>query len=423
MHFDARAAKLLQPGQHLVVDGCPGLRLVASATTKTWTYRYKAADGRMKQVAFGHWPAVPVSAAAAQWQALRDQRGAGIDPGQAKREAKQAEKSFSSEPAVYAVRDLVADYITGHLLPNRNPDGAESARRALVRMLDEDPDFAAMPAESVSRSHAFNVLDARKEFPMKTAKLKSLIGAAWDYALDAGRVDGNTPNWWRAVMKGRLKSKGKIMGGVHVGTKRRLLTSGEVATLLRWLGNMHQTARDVIVLYLWTCTRGGEILKMRPEHVGMEGDVLWWTIPKALTKNEGHAQAEDLRVPLFGHARAVVERRLKAVGKSGRIFDDAKGGEYTQRDFSTYIYNLQPYSEKVTLRKGDGLVIPVTNWSPHNLRRTGRTLLAALGCPDEVGEAILGHMPAEMVATYNAYSYDVERVEWLAKLAGYLERL
>ena len=25
MHFDARAAKALQPGAHLTIDGCPGL--------------------------------------------------------------------------------------------------------------------------------------------------------------------------------------------------------------------------------------------------------------------------------------------------------------------------------------------------------------------------------------------------------------
>jgi len=32
----------------------------------------------------------------------------------------------------------------------------------------------------------------------------------------------------------------------------------------------------------------------------------------------------------------------------------------------------------------------VPKWAPHDLRRTGRTMLAALGCPTEVGEAILG---------------------------------
>ena len=54
MQFDARAAKLLRPDQHLVVGGCPGLRLEVTPSTKTWTYRYRSPiDGRMKQAALG----------------------------------------------------------------------------------------------------------------------------------------------------------------------------------------------------------------------------------------------------------------------------------------------------------------------------------------------------------------------------------
>jgi len=70
MRLDARAAKLLQPGQHIVIDGCPGLRLVATATRRTWTYRYKSpTDGRMRQVALGGWPAMALAAAAGAWAA------------------------------------------------------------------------------------------------------------------------------------------------------------------------------------------------------------------------------------------------------------------------------------------------------------------------------------------------------------------
>ena len=78
--FDPRKAKLLVAGEHLVIDGCQGLRLVATKTKKTWTYRYKAKDGRMKQVAIGQWPDVPVQAVAAKWQAMRHSRNTGIDP-------------------------------------------------------------------------------------------------------------------------------------------------------------------------------------------------------------------------------------------------------------------------------------------------------------------------------------------------------
>jgi len=80
MYFEARAAKLLQPCDHLVIDGCAGLRLVASQTGKTWTYRYKDVANRMKQARIGQWPVMPAHAAATAWQALRDQREAGVDP-------------------------------------------------------------------------------------------------------------------------------------------------------------------------------------------------------------------------------------------------------------------------------------------------------------------------------------------------------
>ena len=106
-----------------------------------------------------------------------------------------------------------------------------------------------------------------------------------------------------------------------------------------------------------------------------------------------------------------------------RWVEDARGEQYTQHDFSTYIYGLQPYSAKVARRQGEGLVLPVANWTPHNLRRTSRTMLAALGCPKEIGEAILGHLPAAIEGTYNSHSYDAERRLWLTKLAEHLESL
>jgi integrase len=423
MFFDARAAKLLQPGQHMVIDGCSGLRLVVSSSRKTWIYRYKAADGRMKQVAIGQWPALSVQAAAAQWQALRDQRGDGVDPGQRRRAERKVRHGELERPTAYTVRHLVQDYVDGHLALNRKEAGLLASKRALAKLLDGSADFAARPAQDIKRADAFDILDARKATPTAAAKLRSLLGAAWDYALDAGRLDGDTPNWWRAVMRGRLKSQGKRIGGEHVGQQRRVLQPGEIAALLAWLPNMHAVGRDALQLYLWTCARGGEIFGMRLEHITHEADGWWWTVPKKSTKNARHHQAVDLRVPLVGRALEIVQRRLAAVGESGWLFEDDAGQQYRQHFFSTYIYNLQPYSAKVTGRQSAGLVLPVAHWSPHDLRRTGRTLLALLGCRDEVAEAIIGHMPKDIVGTYNRHSYDAERRHWLGLLAAHLEGL
>lgn len=424
MFFDVRAAKLLKPGEHLVIDGCPGLRLVATATKRTWTYRYKApSSGLMKQISIGQYPAMSVAAAATEWKVLRDLRET-TDPGQAKRAARKAVRSPAVEPAVITVRRVVDDFIAGHLENHRQAGGAAAAKRALHRLLDETPTLANSPAAGITRADCFDALDARKATPTAAAKLRSLMGSAWEYALDAGRLPESAPNWWRQVMQGRLKSKGKVIGGKHVGQQRRMLQDAEVAELLRWLPNMHELGRDVTEMYLQTCARGVEILAMRPEFITREADGVWWTVPKEQTKNARFPHAVDLRVPLVDRALEIVERRLKSVGKSGLLFEDVRGEQYTQHDFSTYIYGLQPYSAKAARRQGDGgLVLPVTHWTPHNLRRTSRTMLASLACPKEIAEAILGHLPEVIEGTYNAYSYDAERRIWLGRLADHLQAL
>lgn len=423
MVFDARAAKALEPGGAIPVDVCPGLRLLATKFGKTWTYRYKTPEGKLRQLSLGPWPAMSLHAAMAAWNEARAKKVAGVDPAAQRKAERAAKKATPAGPKCYTVALLVGDYINGHLEVNRAKKGAQAARRALVRMLDAEAELAATDANKVTRAQCFDVLDARKAKPTAAAKLRSMLGSAWEYALDAGRLDGNTPNWWRQLMQGKLKSKGKVMGGKHVGQSRRALRNEEIAVLLGWLGNMHQVGRDAVVMYLWTCARGSEIFAMRPEHVTNEGAVLWWTVPKELTKNARFTDAVDLRVPLFGPARQVVERRLASVGKSGFLFENEKGEQYTQHAFSTYIYDLQPYSSKIKRRGSRETDLPVTNWTPHNLRRTGRTLLASLGCMREIAEAVVGHMPPAMDATYNVHTYDAERVQWLQRLSDHLQAL
>ena len=118
MYFDARAAKLLQPGQHIVVDGCPGLRLIASATRRTWAYRYKdPATGLMKQIKIGPWPAMPPAEAAAKWQDLRARRDSGEN-------LKAKIKIHAGPDDGYTLAQLVDDYASGYLDRRREPKGA-----------------------------------------------------------------------------------------------------------------------------------------------------------------------------------------------------------------------------------------------------------------------------------------------------------
>lgn len=81
MKFDARRAKLLRPQEHIAFDDFPGLRLEATATRRTWTYRYRSPlDGNMRQIKLGNWPTMPLAEAVVEWEAKRSIRDTGEDP-------------------------------------------------------------------------------------------------------------------------------------------------------------------------------------------------------------------------------------------------------------------------------------------------------------------------------------------------------
>lgn len=422
MQFDARAAKLLQPGEHITIDENPGLRLEATQLYRTWTYRYKSrVDGRMRQKKLGRWPAMSLAAAIVQWEKLRDRRDAGEDPSlQARAErasVAQAEKVAAGR-AVHTLGDACDFYLTGHIDRSRKPKGAAEIRRMFNTMLGDARDLVAA---TVTRSQAFALISSHIPTPVQASKLRLELGAAWDYCLDAGELPAETPNWWRLILRGKLRSKGRAVSGVKRGVIKRSLSPAEVGELIRWLPNFAPVFHDVVVLYLWTMARGCEIVAMRGDEVTSEASGLWWTIPKYKTKNSRHDEATDLRVPLVGKAKEVVLGRIKQLG-AGHLFPaSTKLGHIQQKFVQSNVYRHQPYC---TIRPEENRHrLTVTHWAPHDLRRTSRTLVASLGCPKDIGEALLGHMLPAGERTYNRHSFDNERRVWLTTLSDHLQSL
>lgn len=430
MTFDARAMKLLQPGQHITSTQFPGLRLEATERFRTWTYRFKSpTDGRMRQIKLGRWPAMSLHAAVAEWERLRAARDAGEDPALAVRQAREAERAGRARASSvrsqtgYTVARLCEDYYEGYIRRSRAPKGATEVRRMFATMLGE---LGERPAVEVTRADAFGLIERWAGVaPVQAKKLRAELGAAWDYALDAGRLSESAPNWWRLILRGKIRSKGKRIGGERVGTAKRVLTPAELGALIRWLPNFTALVEDALTLYLWTGTRGAEIMAMEGREVRQESDgTWWWTVPKAKTKNARHENATDLRVPLFGRALSVVLRRQALYGDGWLFQTRTRDGKLThseQKAVQSAVYYHQPYS--TTRPEVERPRLPVTHWAPHDLRRSARTLLASMGCPPEVGESVLGHMLPGVVGTYNLHAYDAERVEWLRRLAERLEGL
>ena len=224
--FDARAAKALTAGNHLTFDLAPGRCLLATASTRTWLQCYKSpVDDRMRQVRLGHWPAMSPTAALVAWQRARKARASGADVALRRRNDKKDERDRVEQArkakalGACAVRRLADDY-----LPSYRGTVTDKTYTELERLFTRELSaIAALPAYKRTRTDAFELIDAMRDRPVVGKRMRQGLGAAWDHALDAGRLPANSPNGWRLVLRGKLPSRGDVVAvdGVPRSRNRR----------------------------------------------------------------------------------------------------------------------------------------------------------------------------------------------------------
>lgn len=433
MVFDARAAKMLAHGEHIVVPECPGLRLVATESRKSWIYRYRSPeDGRMRQIKLGEWPAMPIARAMALWDDARQQREAGIDLAKRRKEARAQEKlarQSARQPGTPArpgvavtVLGLALQYAELYAKPRRKEKGYKELVRLVNSLLG---DVGMLEPTEVTRGIAFDLIDRHaKERPVLAMSLRRELGSTWEWAIDSGRLPEDTPNWWRIVLKGKISSKGRVIDGVHQGAPvKRALSFREVGTILREMRFISPVIRDLLTLYLWTGCRGAEIVQMEGAEISRdERGALWWVIPRAKIKMARNPLAMDLRVPLIGRACEIVVARVEQYGQ-GYLFPARPGariGHVAQKNVGVAVYN---HAKRCRIRPElERMRWSVDDWAPHDLRRTVRTCLSSIGCSSDVAEAVLGHLPGGDEAVYDRHDYSESRREWLTKLVAEFER-
>lgn len=74
--------------------------------------------------------------------------------------------------------------------------------------------------------------------------------------------------------------------------------------------------------------------------------------------------------------------------------------------------------------RGDQLIeVHVEDFHMHDVRRTVRTTLPALGVPDDVAELVIAHAKTGLRKVYDLYAYLREKREALEKLGRYVTRI
>jgi integrase len=175
-------------------------------------------------------------------------------------------------------------------------------------------------------------------------------------------------------------------------SRSRVLTSDEIHAVLQAIE--FEPFGDVFRLLFWTGARRSEVTEMTWAEVDLRAKV--WRLPADRAKT-----GASRTLPLSAPALKLLQARREADPKGRWVFPSPVAAVGALRSIAA------PF-RRIVKRSGVG------EWTVHDIRRTVRTNLAALGVRPDIAEAVLGHVRPRIERTYNVH-------EPIAEMATALE--
>lgn len=367
------------PGQ----QGFSVLKLPSGELQFRFTYFFSGQRRRLSLGMFdrdGRDGRLTLAAAGERYDEARALLRDGLDP-KAQRDAARTENERVAleEKRAPTFAAVFAEYNERELSSKRT--GAD-----LKRLIERNalPVLGPRKVKDVTRREVVLLLNGIRDAgsPATADKVTTILVRCLNYACEAGMLDVNPLT---GIKRGKSKPR------------ERALSDAEVRAV--WCGldtsGIHRGTVLALKLILATGQRPGEVAGLAWREI--DDDV--WTLPAARTKN-GRAH----RVPLSALALGLLEEARALAGTSAYVFPSPQ--RHVKQPEADRPLDRHSLSRAV-LRKLDALGMPA--WTPHDLRRTMRTGLAALGIPHEIAERVVGHAQDRITATYNQHSYDREK--------------
>jgi integrase len=398
----------------LSVSGMPGLIVrVASAhgrDVRTWRYRYFR-NGKAHYVTLGDFPNVSVAAARVLHAQLIEIVRNGGDP-RAHVEARSAARlPASARPASTGptVRDVVEDFL--RTTDRKRPEDARQLLEANVL-----PEIGDLPAAAVRKRDFLRIYEQilAREAKVLANRVHDLLKQVFAVALDHDLIE---------TLPGFPRDK---PGGVE-RPRERVLSDDEIGTLWRTLDALTPPGKRgrgitrplalALKIALVTAQRRGEIATARwsdlieidiVDGTGKRGRRKAWHIAETKT-DAAHT------LPLSPLALRLLDELREHAGVSPYWLPNALNPTASADDRARTITAAANRIREV---------VGIGEWTPHDLRRTARTGMAALGVSDAVGERVLNHAVGNaMLRVYNKHTYIGEMADALDRWAAHIEEI
>lgn len=357
----------------------------------TFEYRFKQ-QGRTRTAYCGKWPEVSLRDIRKERDTKQALVDAGTDPveqGRAEKLRKQVEEAQAVErhqaelarlaaeaAARRSFRDAINQWARSELA--RRKDGGKESMRAIEK--DILPVLGEVALVDVKRAMLVDVLDkvVDRGARVMANHLFGDLRQFFNYVIARDWVEAHP-------LAGLTKEK---IGG-RQKERDRYLSEDEIIELKQRLpaANLLHTTELAIWIMLSTCCRVGELSQARWEHLGLEQGE--WRIPAGNSKN-----AKDHTIYLSDFAKAQFQALNTLTGDADWCLPSRDGTDHIcLKSIAKQIKDRvrdEPLSNRT---KATGtLLLSGGAWTPHDLRRTGATLMGELGVMGEVIERCLNHV-------------------------------
>ncbi len=366
-----------------------GLALrVTAGGIKTWSLRYRRkVDSKRQRVTLGEYPALTLAKARDEAIKIMGAVAAGGDP------AKERKRLGGARPRTFG--ELAKKYL----------ESATKAKRSGFKdeqILKKDvlPELEGEPLTAVTRADITAILDSivARGAPIQANRTFEIIRRVFNWAIEKGYMDATPMLRMKAPAKARSRD--------------RVLSEDEIRVFWRQLDEAAmspETAR-ILRLCLVTGQRVSEVAGLKHDELKLE--LAEWHIPGERTKN-GCPHI----VPLSPFALDLLADASEASKGSAWLFPNPNATG-----------SITPHAVAKAMKRSQDVFGFGAQATPHDLRRTCASNLAALGFSRVVQDKVLNHVAKDrssIAGVYDRHAYAVEKRQaleaWGKRLATVLD--
>ncbi len=390
----AKVRNLIRAGKPVAVSDGGGLTLTISRTGyASWVLRYRTGD-RRKEVTIGPETDYPLAEARETAETLRRHVSAGEDVGAAKKRQRARDAAAAHPETFGELAEVWFKRTQAERL--KHPDVVWRVFRNWI-----NPRLGGMALTDIRGFHIVECLEAIKDggAPTVMNDARRYIKSVFAYGVSLGYLAADVS----AAITHR-------QAGVTERSRDRVLNLAEVHKLLRcmeaernWFGRDNELS---VRLLLLLGVRKAELLTARWSEFDLTAGL--WELPKRRSK-KGRGTVIPLPTLAVEYLR---ELKVRASDSAWALPARRRGkrglGHVGPDTLNAALANLPHGLEDLVV---------------HDLRRTMRTQLSALGVRPEIAERCLNHKLRGVLGVYDQHEFLAERREALNKWASVLETL